>query len=155
MKESIHMGVRTVFEQAARDELRRRMEQVRADSPRKWGKMNAGQMLAHLNASLAMGLGELEVAPKRTPIANPLGRWLLINVLPWPQGTPTAPELLATPPAEWDADLARFRDLLERTGSRPQAGEWPRHPAFGAMSGKQWGALAYKHVDHHLRQFGV
>lgn len=146
---------KTAFDPASREELVRRMEQVRPDKPPLWGKMNAGQMLAHLNASLAMGLGELKVAPKRTPIANPLGRWLLIYVLKWPPGTPTAPELLATAPAEWDSDLARFRDLLARMGSRPEAGEWPRHPAFGAMTGKQWGALTHKHIDHHLRQFGV
>lgn len=148
-------NTKTAFDPSARAELVRRMEQVRPDKPPLWGKMNAGQMLAHLNASLAMGLGELKVARKRTPIANPLGRWLLIYVLKWPAGTPTAPELLATPPAEWSADLARFRDLLERVGSRPQSGEWPRHPAFGVMTGKQWGALTYKHLDHHLRQFGV
>ncbi|HYH78176.1 MAG TPA: DUF1569 domain-containing protein [Longimicrobium sp.] len=149
------IAVRTVFDPAAREELIGRMERVRPDVPPQWGKMNAGQMLAHVNASLAMGLGELKTAPKRTPIANPLARWLLIYKLKWPQGTPTAPELLATPPAEWDADLARFRDLMARMGSRPASAEWPRHPAFGAMTGKQWGDLTYKHLDHHLRQFGV
>lgn len=147
-------AVKTVFDPAARAELLQRMEMLRPDAPARWGKMNAPRMLAHLNAGMAMGLGELAVKPKRSPLANPLGRWLGIYALKWPQGAPSAPELLAVPAAEWDADLARFRDLLERTGNCSPAGAWPRHPAFGAMTGKQWGDLIYKHIDHHLRQFG-
>jgi hypothetical protein len=146
---------KTAFDPAARGELVRRMESVDPGRRPLWGKMNAGQMLAHLNSSLSMACGELEPKPKKTPLSNPLLRWLVIYVLKWPQGTPTAPELLATPPGEWAADLARFRELLERTGSRSPDGTWPRHPAFGQMKGKHWGALVHKHVDHHLRQFGA
>ena len=146
---------KTVFDRDVRAELVRRMETVAPDRPQLWGKMSAGQMLAHLNASLEMGTGELKAAPKKSPLTNPLLRWLVIYKLKWPQGTPTAPELLATPPAEWAADLARFRDLLERVGNRSPDGEWPRHPAFGRMKGKHWGVLIHKHVDHHLRQFGA
>jgi len=148
-------GMRTVFDLAAREELRTRMERVAADTTPKWGRMNAPQMLAHLNAALAMGLGELAVKPKRSPLANPVARWLVIYKLPFPRGTPTAPELLAPPAGDWAGELARFRDLLERTGTRSPGGDWPRHPVFGAMTGKYWGDLAYKHIDHHLRQFGA
>ena len=146
---------KTLFDSGARAELLRRMESIPPDRRPQWGKMNAGQMLAHVNASLAMSTGDLPTQPKKTPMANPLLRWLVIYVLPWPKGTPTAPELLATPPGEWFADLVQFRDLLERAGTRSPDGEWPRHPAFGQMKGKHWGALGYKHLDHHLRQFGA
>jgi hypothetical protein len=146
---------KSLFDPKEREELRRRMESIRPDARPLWGKMNAGQMLAHVNASLRMALGDLPTKPKRTPIANPLARWLLIYKLKWPAGTPTAPELLATPPGEWAADLARFRELLERNGGRDPAGEWPRHPAFGKLTGRQWGDLGWKHLDHHLRQFGA
>jgi len=146
---------KTLFESGARAELLRRMESITPDRRPQWGKMNAGQMLAHVNASLAMAAGDLPTQPKKTPLANPLLRWLVIHVLPWPKGTPTAPELLATPPGEWAADLVEFRRLLERAGTRSPEGEWPRHPAFGQMKGKQWGTLGYKHLDHHLHQFGA
>lgn len=148
-------AVRTVFDPAVRDELRTRMERVTAESRPLWGKMNAPQMLSHLNAALAMGLGELAVAPKRSPLANVLGRWLAIYTLPFPKGAPTAPELQAAPSGDWEGEIVRFRDLLERTGSRSPGGDWPRHPVFGAMTGRQWGDLAAKHIDHHLKQFGA
>lgn len=146
----------TVFDRAVREELVRRMESVDPRRGPLWGKMNAGQMLAHLNASLAMATGELSTKPRFSPLANPLGRWLIIYGLrTWPQGAPTAPELLATPPAEWPSELTRFRDLLEQVGTKSPDGEWPRHPGFGRCSGRDWGVLGYRHLDHHLRQFGV
>jgi hypothetical protein len=148
-------AVRTVFDPAAREELWARMQRVTADSRPTWGKMNAPQMVAHLIAALQMGLGELEVAPKRSPLAHRFMRWLVIYKLPFPRGTPTAPELVAPPSGDWQAALGRFHELLERTGTRAPADDWPRHPVFGAMPGTQWGNLSYRHIDHHLRQFGV
>jgi hypothetical protein len=147
--------VKSVFDPAVREELRTRMARVRPDSPALWGKLNASRMLAHVNAELAMGLGELAVKPKRSPLANPLGRWLVIYGMKWPQGAPSAPELFPEPSPAWEAGLARFGELLERMAARPPEGEWPRHPALGAMRGRHWGDLGYRHADHHLRQFGV
>jgi len=149
------MAMRSVFDPVVRRELLERMGRLSADTRPQWGKFNATQMLAHLNNALRMGLGELTVAPKPTPVGNALGRWLLIYKLKWPQGTPTAPELLAPPEGNVDAERARFAELLERTATRPPTAEWPRHPIFGKMKGKDWAALTYKHADHHLRQFGV
>jgi hypothetical protein len=146
---------KTLFDGAAREELGRRMESIDPGRGPLWGKMNAGQMLAHVNAALRMATGELPTKPKKSPLANPLGRWLIIYAMKWPQGAPTAPELLATPPGEWAGDLAQFRRLLEEVGAKPVDGDWPRHPAFGKMKGVHWGVLGYKHVDHHLRQFGA
>lgn len=146
---------RTVFDAATRDELRRRMGTVSPDRRPLWGQMNAGQMLAHLNASLEMATGALPVQPKKTPLANPVMRWLVIYVMKWPHGTPTAPELQVVPDGDWNGSLTRYGELLDEVGALSPSGEWPRHPAFGMMSGKYWGALVAKHVDHHLRQFGA
>jgi len=146
---------KSVFDREAREEMRTRMARIQPDTRPQWGKMNAGQMLAHVNSALRMALGDLAAQPKPSPLTFPPLRWLVIYKLPWPHGTPTAPELIATPPGEWRAELATFGDLVERLGARGPAGEWPRHPVFGRMSGKLWGDLTYKHADHHLRQFGV
>src|SRR4051794_19620195 len=94
---------KTMFDRGAREELQRRFESIPPERRPLWGKMSSGQMLAHVNASLAMATGELPTQPKKTPLTNPLLRWLVIYALPWPKSTPTAPELLATPPGEWNA----------------------------------------------------
>ena len=60
--------------------------------------------------------------------------------------------MLTTQPSSWEEDAARFESLLSRLVNAEQV--FP-HPAFGGLSHSQWGVLAAKHIDHHLRQFGV
>jgi len=67
-----------------------------------------------------------------------------------------APELLARPPATWQADVAELQALVDRLVARGrEATPWPEHPAFGKLSRRAWGVLTYRHIDHHLRQFGA
>ena len=147
--------MKTVFDARSRGELLERFGRVAPGRRPLWGKMDAPRMVCHLNDALRMGLGELATTPVGNAVLrNPLVSWLLINVLPWPKGTPTAPELLAAPSATWDADTSAFRALLERVGAADPRGSWPTHPIFGRLTGKRWGELTYRHVDHHLRQFG-
>jgi len=117
--------------------------------------MSAPQMVAHLSDALRMALGELACAPKDVPLARhfPL-KHLIIYWLPFPRGAPTARELIARPPGPWDDELTACRVLIERFGSTTLPERWPPHPLFGAMTRHQWGVLAQRHIDHHLRQFG-
>lgn len=149
--------MKSVFDPAARAALAARMERIPPDRAPLWGRLTAPKMLCHVSDSLRAALGELPVTSKgKAFFANPAVRWLLIHALPWPKGkTQTAPEMLTAQPTEWAADLATFRELLERAGTRDPGGTWPEHPLFGDLSGRTWGALMHRHVDHHLRQFGV
>jgi hypothetical protein len=79
----------------------------------------------------------------------------VIHVIPFPKGAKAAPEMLATKPTTWAADLAALRDLVQRFGARGPGGEWPESRVFGRISGRSWGVLQHKHLDHHLRQFGL
>jgi hypothetical protein len=82
-------------------------------------------------------------------------RRLIIHWLPWPQGKAQAPpELFTTKPVTLDGDRETLRVLIERFARAAPEDPWPHHPKFGAMSGRDWGVLAYRHLDHHLRQFG-
>jgi hypothetical protein len=56
---------------------------------------------------------------------------------------------------DFEADRARLVSLVTRLGDTPSAGMGPAHPLFGPLTWREWGALAHKHMDHHLRQFGV
>jgi len=76
-------------------------------------------------------------------------------VLPVPKGLPTARELIARKPSDWSIEVADLRDQLNGLVQRGAEALAPAHPAFGRMSAKQWGVLIYRHMDHHLRQFGV
>jgi Protein of unknown function (DUF1569) len=146
---------KTMFGAAARQELQGRLARLAPDRVPRWGKLNAPRMVAHLADSLKMALGELDVAPKKTPLRLPVLKQLVIYLLPWPKGTPTAPELLRRAPAAWNGEVVGLSELIERFATRSVRDAWPPHPAFGTMSGRDWGALVYKHCDHHFRQFGV
>jgi hypothetical protein len=75
--------------------------------------------------------------------------------LPWPKGVATSPELLSRMPEQWTAEMAALRAAIEAFVSKSRDGAWPRHPRFGHLSGPEWGRLMYRHLDHHLTQFGL
>ena len=146
---------KSIFQAAARAELQQRLANLTPDRAPRWGKMTAPKMVVHLSDALKMALGELQAAPRRTPLRFPIIKQLIIYVAPWPKGAPTAPELLARAPAAWNGEVVSLSSLLEKFSARSAADKWPRHPAFGNMSGRLWGALVYRHCDHHFTQFGI
>lgn len=145
----------TIFEAAARDGLMQRLHVLTPQAKPRWGRLTAAGMLSHLVESCRMALGDLPVAPRNLPIRFFPLNWLIIHWLPFPRSAPTAPELLARTPGDWEADIQRLQELLRRVGQRGAHETWPAHPAFGSISGDDWGVLVYRHVDHHFQQFGI
>ena len=147
--------MKSIFNAQVHRELQERVQRLSTALKPQWGTMTPVQMVAHLSDSLRMASGELEVAPKKVPFRySPLKEFVLY-VLPMPKGLPTAPELIARKPGDWSVEIADLRDQLNGLVQRGAEALAPRHPAFGALSAKQWGVLIYRHMDHHLRQFGV
>jgi uncharacterized protein DUF1569 len=148
--------MKTFWDSSARDEICRRMEGLTFDAKPQWGTFNATEMLAHMNDAMRMAMGELPVAPKKLPIRYSPLKQLIIYVLPFPKGAPTAPELIARgSSADFANEKAEFRRVADRLGTRPASAAWPEHPAFGVLTYRAWGVLGYRHADHHLRQFGL
>jgi len=146
----------SLWEGDARRDLLDRLARLTADSRPQWGRMNAPQMLTHVNDQFRMALGDLPTVPARLPIRYPPLNHLVAYVLPWPKSSPTAPELLARiDQSTWPVEVATFATLLDRFATRPPDAAWPLHPAFGRLSGAGWGKLGYRHTDHHFRQFGA
>ena len=131
-----------------------RLEHVTTESRPQWGKMNAEQMLTHLVESMRMACGELQTKSKKLPIRFPPLRQLIVYWLPWPKGSPTAPELLPSSSRSIEESKRELTRLVNVIGENT-ATKWPEHPAFGKLSRRGWGVLGWRHMDHHLRQFGV
>ena len=147
--------MKTLWTEADRNELVVRLGRLNAESKPQWGKMNCPQMLAHLADGFRMTLGDLATQPKGGPLRFAPLKKLVIYWLPFPKGVPTAPELLARPSEGIEQESAAVKVLLTRIGQSAGRTAWPEHPAFGKLSAKDWGVLGYRHMDHHLRQFGV
>jgi hypothetical protein len=133
-----------------------RVRSLSESSTARWGRMSVTGMLEHLRLSALMAVGELTVAPKNKRVFQvfPL-KHLILYVLPFPKGAPTAPELQAGAAASFEEERAAVLELLDRIGAGPRQGAGPAHPLFGPLSWGEWGAATYKHVDHHLKQFGA
>lgn len=148
--------MRSILNEVDRQEICSRLRSLSMSSTAQWGRMGVTDMLQHLRLSASMTLGELPVASanKRAFQVFPL-KHLLLYVLPFPKGAPTAVELKPVVAAALEDERAALLELLERIGNGPRDGAAPAHPLFGPMTWREWGVVTYKHANHHLRQFGV
>jgi len=146
--------MKTIWDAAAQREMHDRIERLAWDRPAAWGSFTAPKMVCHLADSLKMALGDLPVRRKNLPLRYPPIKQLVIYLAPFPKGAPTAPELLARQPKEWSADVGDLQALLDRVAAGGPSTLSIEHPAFGHLSPRAWGVLIYRHMDHHLRQFG-
>lgn len=136
-----------------------RLHSLGRDTARRWGTLTPHEMVCHLGDAAEMVLlirPRTEAVPERS---RPFIKWLaLSSPLRWPHGWATNPmhdpRALGTRPSEFAADLARAVAGLNgiATGAGPFE---PAHGLFGVMSREDWQRWAYKHTDHHLRQFGL
>jgi hypothetical protein len=133
-----------------------RIAKLTADTKPRWGKMSAAGMTAHLNDNMRMALAELPVKSKGARLRFTPIKQLILYVLPFPRGAPTAPELLARcDQASLDEERKQFIALMQRLATVTESTRFGEHPAFGVLTHKEYGALIAKHTEHHFRQFGV
>jgi hypothetical protein len=146
----------SILNEGDRAEICRRTRSLSAASTRRWGTLAVEDMLQHLRLSARMTLGELEVpsANKRVFQVFPF-KHLILYVLPFPKGAPTAPDLKPTDTGGFEEERTALLELLERIGTGPSEGAGPAHPLFGPLTRQEWGVVTYKHADHHLKQFGA
>lgn len=148
--------MRSILNEGDRAAIDRRVRSLSVSSNAQWGTMDVASMLRHLRLSARMALGELSVpsANKRAFQVFPL-KHLILYVLPFPKGAPTAPALKPDVAASFEEERAAVLELLERIGTGIREGVGPDHPLFGPLTWREWGVATYKHADHHLRQFGA
>jgi len=147
----------TLFDPAVRDQLLARIERLRPDSNRAWGKMDAAQALAHCALALEAATGDAQLY--RSLPARLIG-WMfkgwLLQAKPFAKNAPTHPLLVMRTPAEFEREKARLVVALRKFhDAGPASAARYEHAFVGALTGDEWGRLQFKHVDHHLRQFGA
>lgn len=151
--------MRNLFNPSDHEHLRHRLARLAPDSRRRWGRMSSHQAVCHLCDWFRAVLGDRPISGSPPALRIKFLRFLaFMTPLPWPRGFRTAPEQDqekgGTPPDEFDADVAELMSLMERFAQRRGEALTP-HWRWGQMPGVMWGRYGYRHVDHHLRQFGV
>jgi hypothetical protein len=148
----------SLYEPAAVQEIKERLGHLQPKSERQWGTMNAAQALAHCSASMGWAVGDR--IPPRMFLASILGRIIKPMVLrgdaQMRRNSPTAKDLLVPDERDLEAERERLSGLLDRFSTAgPEACTTNPHSFFGRMTPDEWAILMFKHLDHHLRQFGV
>lgn len=148
------MTIETMLNDRDRAELLERLRRLRPDARPEWGSLDAPRMLCHVADQMRVALGDVPSRPGHSFLTRTLVKHIVCNTgFKPPRGKiQTAPEMLASRPQSWDADPAACVELAERVG---RGSARAVHPAFGPLSPEEWGRLCWKHLNHHLVQFGV
>jgi len=146
----------SIFDKETRERLIERINLVNENNTRQWGKMNVYQMLRHCSQWEEMTLGKKKL--KRSFLGRLFGKLALRSVLkdssPLRRNTPTIPEFIVKEASgDIEAEKKKWIGMISEYGSFSNGGFV--HPFFGRLTKEQIGYIAYKHADHHLRQFNA
>jgi hypothetical protein len=147
----------TLFDLACRDRILARVERLRPDSKREWGKMDAAQALAHCALAMEAATGDSTLSrPLMARLIGPFFKGWLLGPKPFSKNSPTHPQLVTTSPKDFDRERARLVASIAKfhEGGPASAARYP-HAFVGKLTGDEWGLMQHKHLDHHLRQFGA
>ena len=152
------MALANMFTSQVSDQVIQRINKLTPETKGLWGKMSVAQTLAHNNVPYEM------VYEDKHPVPNAFMKWMLrklvkngvVNEVPYPRNSRTAPAFIIKGERNFEEEKTRLIDYIRKT---QQLGEDYFHNkvshSFGALSKTEWNNMFYKHIDHHLTQFGV
>lgn len=145
-----------LFNAPDRDAMLTRLAALEPGNVRRWGTMTLPQMLAHCAVAFSYPLGEkTAVRPWFARVLAPLVKGRLLGRAPMAKNGPTAPDLIIRDERSFEHERERLHDCVLRFCAEGRGGVNNRsHAFFGPLTGDEWGRLMFKHLDHHLRQFG-
>ncbi|HEY2093983.1 MAG TPA: DUF1569 domain-containing protein [Thermoanaerobaculia bacterium] len=149
--------MKTLFDPADRSALEGRIRALGPDNRRLWGKMSAAQAMCHCGRPLETAIGEKPMKQAFIgKIIMPFIRKTIFSEKPFGKSAPTDPTFVVADERELNAERDQLLTLIDRFVQRgPDAARKETHSFFGKLSGAEWGQLMYKHIDHHLQQFGA
>jgi hypothetical protein len=150
--------MKDIFDKTVSGEIIKRINSLNTNSKPKWGKMSIDQMLAHCNVTYEF------VYEDKHPKPNGFKKWMLktfvknivVNEKQYKKNSRTAPEFLVTNDKNFIAEKDRLKSFITKTQDLGGAFFGNKeNRSFGKLTKKEWNNMFYKHLDHHLNQFGV
>ncbi len=130
-----------------------RFGKLKIDMKPRWGKMNPARTMWHCAIPIQVALGEKTMRGGPGFLKWGFVRRLVIHKVPFPKNAPTGPELIAPSQADFAKAKADLTVAMNRFKSK--GGGFQPSPVFGDIDANDWGVLIWRHLDHHLRQFGL
>ena len=152
------MALPNIFNVSVCADMVSRINRLNENTPALWGKMNVSQMLAHCCVTYEMIFENKHAKP------NFLLRFVLKNFIkskvvgeePYKQGGPTAPQFLITNECDFEKEKMRLINYINKVQQLGEAFfEGKESHSFGVLNKTEWNNMMYKHLNHHLSQFGV
>jgi len=149
------LEIKNLFDPVVKQEIISRINKLTAQSQKQWGKMNVSQMLAHIQKPIEIAFGTHQ--PKGSfllRLIGPLFKSKLWDENPYKQNLPTDPTFIMTgKDKDFEKERTALLDLVNRFSEAAIVRD--QHPIFGKLTKENWSKAAWKHIDHHLKQFGV
>ena len=150
--------MKSLFNQNDSKEIIQRINQLKPDSKAEWGKMNVAQMLHHLQSPLKVAFGEMIL--KRGLMGILFGNMMRKNMAgsdePFKKDLPTSAQFIVKDNYDFAIEKKKIISMIEHFSAKGESSIVnKKHPFFGTMTAHEWDTLQWKHLDHHLRQFGA
>jgi len=149
------MEVKNLFDTSVKQEILDRINKLTSQTQRQWGKMNVSQMLAHVQLPIRIAFGTHQ--PKGSfllRLIGPLFKSKLWDENPYKRSLPTDPTFIMTnSEKEFESEKSALLELIDKFSEESLVSE--KHPVFGKLTKDNWSKATWKHLDHHLKQFGV
>lgn len=150
--------MKNIFDKEVSDEIITRINNLNMDSQRHWGTMDSAQMLAHCNVTYEM------VFENKHPKTNGFKKILLkllvkpivLSEKPYKKNSPTAPQFKIKGAKNFDDEKTLLLDFVNKAQELGSSFfDHKESKSFGKLTSEEWNAMFYKHLNHHLNQFGV
>ncbi|HEY3250275.1 MAG TPA: DUF1569 domain-containing protein [Ignavibacteria bacterium] len=149
--------MKSLFDTSVNLEIIGRINKLTSGSKAEWGKMTVSQMLSHCRVPLESAFGEVKL--KRNPIGvllGPIAKKSIFKDEPFKKNLPTDKNFIFKDDRNFDEEKIKLTEKVQKfAASGPDGITKDPHPFFGKLTVNQWDMLMWKHLDHHLRQFGV
>lgn len=150
--------MKNIFSQEVTQELINRINKLTPQTQPKWGKMNVAQMLAHCNVTYEMVYEDKHKKPNAIMrfFLKTLVKNTIVGEKPYKQSLHTAPQFIIADNRDFEKEKKRLIEFLQKTQQLGESHfEGKESHSFGPLTAKEWNVMFYKHLDHHLTQFGV
>ncbi len=152
------MVMKNIFSKEVTQEVLSRIENLTKDTQPIWGKMSVAQMLAHCSVTYEMVFTDLHPKP------NAFTKWILKAIIkkgvvsekPYPKNGRTAPQFLITEEKDFLDEKEKLKNYIIQTHELGKSYfDGKESNSFGKLTVEEWNNMFYKHLNHHLTQFGV
>lgn len=150
--------MKSLFETETLTEIEQRILSLTPNNQKKWGTMQVSQMLKHCQVPLEIAMGKRLPKEKvgffKKAILK-LFKSSLYNDKPLKRNLPTGKDFFINEAEDFNREREKLLAIAKAFHKLKNKTDWNPHPFFGKLSKEQWGKSQYKHLDHHLKQFGV